>query len=157
MIVAITKSEVPVEVERAACWDAQIRSLGRENLNQSYVGGEGYKGTKFANVDRAELEFVATLEPETCEPLQNWLEAMEATDLMADNDWPDVSAALAQEEGARRAFIEYVHKNSIRRSENKNEISPEYARNPAINHVEVRIEELSNSQRMALCREGGQG
>lgn len=116
MIAAITSSGVPVEVEHAACWVAQIRSLGRENISQSYVGGKGYVSTKFKNVDRGALEFVVRLDPETCDELRNWQDAMAKSDEIADSDWPDVAAALEVENQARRAFVEYVHNHSLDRS-----------------------------------------
>jgi hypothetical protein len=116
MIAAILKNDIPVEIEDAGPGFALVTSMGRENIYQHYVGGEGYQGTKFASVDPDLLSAVALVDPKTCEPLQNWNRAMNDVDRLASEQSPAIAAALDIEEDARRAFIDHIRLNALQRA-----------------------------------------
>src|SRR5271157_3157713 len=84
MIVAILLSGVPVEVVTAIGQSAKVRSLGRENLTQHYAGGVGYEGSKETITTTDNINAVTTIDPDKCEALQNWMDAMAATDRIAE-------------------------------------------------------------------------
>jgi hypothetical protein len=120
MLIALYHSKKPVQVAD----DLWITSLGRENLTQHYVGGEGYTGCKAMHAQPDDIDAAIQLDPETCEPLRNWLDAMAETDRVCEQDWPNVAAALELEDEARAEFVKYVHDLSLARANTARETSP---------------------------------
>jgi hypothetical protein len=105
-----------------------VRALDRENIGQTYVGGQGYTGSKFLFVQAEQLKTVALI-PDACIELATWLDAMDTVDRLADNHSPDTSGAIELEERAREAFVVFLHKESLARKEAARHESPVFTSN----------------------------
>ena len=124
MIAAVLTNGVAVEVDDSHAGIAQVTSLGRECIGQSYVGGLGYVSTKFAAVEPAAL--VAVAQFEECAELTVWQNAMAESDALADEHCSAVAAALEIEDAAKKAFIQFIHTHSVARGTHAREIAPQF-------------------------------
>lgn len=123
MIAAILRNGVPVQVDDAIPGGALVTSLGRDFINQHYVGGEGYVGSKYSGVALEDLAEVALL-PEQCDPLQNWIDAMDDVDRLCDEHSEATAAALEIERQAQEAFLQFIHENRLAPHQPDDEITP---------------------------------
>jgi hypothetical protein len=123
MIAALLQGTIPVEINDAGDGWALVTSLGRENLGQSYVGGQGYTGCKFTSVDPAELTSIAQFDETECEELNAWYAAIAETDRRAD-ETRFVLDYFSAEDRAREEFIKFIHAHSVQRVNEQIEITP---------------------------------
>ncbi len=126
MIAATLANGQVVSVDEARGNAVSVTSLDRNNIGQSYVGGKGYVGTRFATINRDELNEIITIDPDACDEYQNWLAAMSDVDDLADDHSPDLAAALALEDQARQAFVDFIHTTSLARAMTARENTPEF-------------------------------
>ena len=124
MIAAILTSRIPVTITDAHSGGAVVTALGRDNLDNHYVGGEGYVPTKTTFVTPDALAAVAVIDEENCDKLQSWIAAMEDTDFLASDESPATGAALEIEANAYYAFVDYIRTHSLPRQNGKTEITP---------------------------------
>lgn len=110
MIAAVTKSGLTIEIEDTGTYGVIVRNLGRANLSIGYVGGIGDIPTKRMVINREEIEAAATIDDEAEEALENWQEAMNDTDRLADYCSASTAAALRIEEEARKRFVSLLEK-----------------------------------------------
>lgn len=114
MIAALLHNTTPIIVEgttkdATGTRYAVCRTIAKsEMIGQAYEGGVGYVSSRFATLPAEYLSAAVAIDPEDCEPLANWLDAMAATDDMADDHHPDTYVAMMKEDAARKAFVEYL-------------------------------------------------
>lgn len=131
MIAALLRSDQVVRVEDVTKPEdlppyVEVSALDRLPLTQHYIGGVGWVDCLTSFIPLDALECAVYLDPETCEPLQNWQDAMHDTDLLADQHSWATRAAIEAEERARLAFVNFIHSLSVARQPVKVEITPNF-------------------------------
>jgi hypothetical protein len=87
-------------------------------------------------MDKAQLSDLVdfeTLDAEGRERLQNWMDAMQAVNALSQMDGllPELQAAVIFEEKSCQAFNDYIHANSLNRTDSQTENTPKAPRLPA--------------------------
>lgn len=156
MIIAITKTGLIVEVLDARGCSAFVLNLGRENIDQHWVGGEGYKGTRAAHMKAENFEHVALLaDDDPC--ITAYMELQHSVDQLADQRSPDTGAACSLEDRARQNLLDHIISNSLPRATIEVENPSNSPQNPpGVNVVaEVENAEGISPARMAIFSESG--